>query len=115
KEESRMLRLQLVEAELIISFRIVKTRKVGGGGEIDIVILDVLKGSPASKDLKVLTVPHFVREFNPKQPWLAFGYVYESKPDFHRVFGASTALIDYSRLILKLDAKKPRETLRFYF
>ena len=114
--QKNTIRKEMAEAQAVLFGQLEKARKIGDQGETDVVILDILKTHPLLKDRKVLTLPRFIANPDPKKPhtFMLFADVHKNKLEFYKGFAADQHCVNYVRDISNLDPKKPVETLRFY-
>ncbi|MHB1423327.1 MAG: hypothetical protein ACYC3I_09065 [Gemmataceae bacterium] len=84
----------------------------------DLRITDVLRSDPALKDKKVISVKQYLPVGDPKNPprFLVFCDIYKGEFDpFRGVPLKSAASVEYTRQVLKLDAKDRTGNLLFFF
>ena len=106
------LRVQIAQAQAIVFGRFESPRKKGKNDVTDLVVHDVIKSHPLTKDQKVFVVP---RNVTSEAMFVVFAEVQKGKLDYYKGFPADRHFIAYLRNIMKLDPKKPVEMLRFYF
>lgn len=85
-------------------------------GQTDLIVQDVLLAHPLLKDRKVIVYPRYLPNPDPKKPLtaVAFADMYLGKLDFFSIKQADERGVAYIRGIMKLDPRKPVESLRYF-
>ena len=113
------LRRDIAEADVVVFGRFENARLSADGikpGKTGFISHEVIKAHLLIKDRKVFVLPRYIP--NPEKEkanlYVLFGDVRKDKLEFNKGFPADHRAVAYVRSLMKLDAKKPVEMLRFY-
>jgi hypothetical protein len=105
------------QAELILFVNVTNAREGPGEGSSDLVIKRILKGKSLLAGKKVFSVSRYVRIEASKKPpqYLVFAERYKGKIDPYKGLPCSSALLDYVRGLLAIDAGDRKALMRYCF
>jgi hypothetical protein len=111
------LRESAGQARLILYGTLSNAREGGENGRTDLFVLHVLKDDPFRGGLKVLTIPRYIPIADPKSPpqFLIFADVHKGEYDFFKGASASSAIVEYLRGLLAIEARDRLGRLRYCF
>jgi hypothetical protein len=113
------MRREINEASVVLFGRMENPRTKADGkdlGQTDFILHSVVKTHAIIADTKLFVIPRYIPNVEQRKVpyYVVFAHVRDGKLDFYKGFGAEPSIVEYLRSLIKLDAKKPIETLRFY-